>query len=55
MEKTEEEKAFPVWVNWDRRVISFQEAEGFEVIYFQTHGQMLDFAVSKGTEGFGLQ
>ena len=55
MEDREEEKGFSVWVNWERRVISFTEANGFEELHYPTHDEMFRFAIQKGNEGFGIQ
>lgn len=44
-----------IWVNWETRVVSFQKAEGFEELHYPTYDEMLHFAITKGTEGFGIQ
>ena len=54
MEK-EDTQAYPVWIDWDNRVISFHEAEGFEKLEYPTHEEMLAFAIKKGSAGFGIQ
>ena len=46
---------FSVWVNWERRVISFTKEHGFEELVFPTHEEMLQFAIERGNEGFGIQ
>ncbi len=46
---------YPIWVDWDRRIISFSEADGFEKLEYPTHEEMFAFAVEKGFEGFGIQ
>ena len=48
-------EGYPIWVNWERRIISFHQAEGFEMLLYPTHEQMLSFAVSKGYAGFAIQ
>ena len=55
MEKEKEDDVYPVWVDWENRVISFHEADGFEKLEYPTHGEMLAFAVEKGSSGFGIQ
>ena len=55
MEDREEETVFSIWVNWDSRVISFTEADGFEELNFPNHEKKFEFAIEKGYEGFGIQ
>lgn len=55
MEKREEETVFSIWVNWERRVISFTQAEGFEELQNPDHDEMFRFVIEKGNEGFGIQ
>lgn len=55
MKEKEKEKKFSLWVNWDRRMISFSLVEGFEELHFQTHEEKLQFAIDRGNEGFGIQ
>ena len=50
-----EEKTVSVWVNWEKRVISFEKEEGFQELQFKTHDEMFRFAIRKGREGFGIQ
>ena len=49
------EEVFSVWVNWEKRVISFSEENGFEELQFQTHEEKFKFAIERGNEGFGIQ
>ena len=44
-----------IWVDWDKRVFSFQEAEGFDKIVDPTHDEMLRFAIDKSMSGFAIQ
>ena len=44
-----------LWIDWVRRIVSVQEAEGFELLQYKTHQDMLNFAVVKGLDGFGIQ
>ena len=56
MEKTKEDvKNYPIWVNWETKVISFQEAPGFEKLEYPTKKEMFAFAIEKGFSGFGIQ
>lgn len=55
LEDREEETVFSIWVNWERRVISFIEENGFEELRFPTHEDKFQFAIEKGNEGFGIQ
>lgn len=55
MEEREEEAVFSIWVNWNRRVISFSPDNGFEELRFQTYEDKFQFAIEKGNEGFGIQ
>ena len=55
MEEREEETVFSIWVNWERRVISFSEENGFEELQFPTHEEKFMFAIERGNEGFGIQ
>ena len=55
MEEREEEAAFILWVNWDRRVISFSEEKGCEKLAFPTYEEKFKFAIDRGNEGFGIQ
>lgn len=55
MEEREEETAFSIWVNWERRVISFTLENGFEELTFPTFEEKVQFAIERGNEGFGIQ
>ena len=55
MEEREEETVFSIWVNWERRVISFTQENGFEELTFPTHEEKFQFAIERGNEGFGIQ
>ena len=54
MEEREEEAVFCIWVNWERRVISFSEENEFEELRFPTHEEKFKFAIDRGNEGFGI-
>ena len=51
----EQEKVYSIWVNWEKRVISFEKATGFQELQYKTYDEMLWFAIRKGNEGFGIQ
>ena len=46
---------YSLWIDWIRRIVSFQEADGFEELQYETHQEMLNFAVGKGFDGFAIQ
>ena len=46
---------WPIWVEWDKRIVSFQEAKGFEKLEYPTHDEMFRFAIEKTMEGFAIQ
>ena len=51
----EEPQAWPVWIDWDKRIVSFQEVNEFEKREFSTHEEMLRFAYDRTVEGFAIQ
>lgn len=53
-EKEETEK-WPVWINWDKRIVSFQEVEGFERLKYPSHDEMFRLAIDKTMDGFASQ
>ena len=56
MEREEETKeCWPIWVDWNRRIVSFQEAAGFEKLEYPTHDEMFQFAIEKTMAGFAIQ
>ena len=55
MEEREEEAVFSIWVNWESRIISFSEENGFEKLMFSSHEEKFKFAIDRGNEGFGIQ
>ena len=55
MEEIEERTIFSIWVNWEKRVISFSQEDRFEELQFQTHEEKFKFAIERGNEGFGIQ
>ena len=55
MSKEEEEEMYSIWVNWEKRIISFEKVEGFQELRYKTHDEMFRFAIDRGNEGFGIQ
>ena len=55
MEEREEGTMFSVWVDWENRVISFSEENGFEELRFPTQVDKFKFAIERGNEGFRIQ
>ena len=55
METEEKEKVYTLWIDWNRWVVSFEKAEGFEEIQYPSHDEMFRFAIERGNEGFGIQ
>ena len=55
METEEGKESSSIWVHWERKVISFREAEDFTELTFPTHEEMFQFAIEKGSEGYGIQ
>ena len=49
------EEVYSIWVNWDKRIISFEKEEGFQELQYKTHDEMFRFAIRKGNEGVGIQ
>ena len=55
MEERLDKPLFLIWVNWEHRIISFSEENGFEKLTFPTHEEKIQFAINRGNEGFGIQ
>ena len=55
MDEREEDTVFSIWVDWENRIISFSEENGFEELQYSTHDEMFQFAIDRGNEGFGIQ
>ena len=53
--ETELQPVHRVWVDWVRRIVSFHEVEGFQVLVYPTHEEMFAFVIEKGFAGFGIQ
>ena len=56
MSKEPEEKAgYPIWINHTDKIVSFQDAERFEIMYFSSHEEKLAFAIDKCSSGYRIQ
>ena len=55
MENESELEVWPVWIDRERRIISFQEAEGFERLEYPTHDEMFRFVTDRIMEGYAIQ
>lgn len=49
------ETVYSIWIDWSRRIVSFQRESGFEELHYPTYEEKLRFAVEKGFDGFLLQ
>lgn len=50
-----DERKFAIWVNWERKVITFRPEEGFEELRYHTREEMLRFAMKRIKEAFAIQ
>ena len=55
MDEREEEKVFSIWVNWEDRVLSFTEEDGFQERQFQTNEEKFRFVIERADVGFKIQ
>ena len=46
---------YPVWIDQEKQIISFKEADGFEEIRFATHKEMITFVIEKVLKGYRIQ
>lgn len=53
--EAKEAETWTVWVNWERRVLSFHPVPGFHKWEFLTHADRMEFALQKCREGFAIQ
>jgi hypothetical protein len=49
------EKTFPVWINHTDKVVSFEKTDGFEILYFSSYKETIDFAIEKCSVGYRIQ
>ena len=52
---SEEEKAYPIWIDHTDKIVSFQSAEGFERLLFPSQEGKLAFAMEKCCSGYRVQ
>lgn len=55
MRMEEREKVYSIWVNWEKRIISFEKVIGFQELQYKTYDEMFWFAIERGNDGFGIQ
>lgn len=55
IDEKETNEEWSIWVDWEKRIISFREAAGFDKLVFPTHDEMFRFAVDKTMSGFAMQ
>lgn len=53
--RTEEEKAYPIWIDRTDKIISFKSAGGFEQLHFSSQEEKLAFAMEKCSSGYRIQ
>ena len=46
---------FYVWIDEERRIVSFHEADGFQKIPFASRESLLAFVIEKGYSGYRIQ
>ena len=51
----EEEPGYFLWINWEQRIVSFHEVEGFTPQQYPSYEERFQFAVQKTMEGFAIQ
>ena len=52
---SEEEKAYPIWIDHTDKIVSFQSVEGFEQLCFSSQAEKLAFAMEKCYAGYRIQ
>ena len=55
MSKEEKAKMNSIWINREKRIISFEKEDGFQELPYKTYDEIFRFVVRKGNEGFGIQ
>ena len=53
--QNENVQEWAIWVDMSKRIISFQEVEGFNKLIFPTREEMLQFAIDRSSVGFSIQ
>ena len=49
------EEGLCLWVDWERKILSFHQVRGFHKWEFLTRKDRMDFALEKCREGFAIQ
>ena len=50
-----EEQNRSAWIDREKKVVSFQQAEGFEEVEFSTHDEMFAFVIKQTESGYRIQ
>ena len=50
-----EEKTCPIWIDHKEKVISFKEADGFEIMYFSSTKEIISFTMEQCSHGYRIQ
>ncbi len=53
--KEEEKEVYPIWIDWESKVISFREEPGFEKLKYPTQEEKFSFLLAKVDAGFRIQ
>ena len=53
--KNKTDNCQPLWIDKVNKIISFKEEEGFEVIYFSTSKEVIDFTVEQCSHGYRIK
>ena len=53
--KNNTDKCQPLWIDKENKIISFKEVDGFELIYFSTAKEVIDFTVEQCSHGYRIQ
>ena len=51
----EEEKAYPIWIDHNEKIVSFKSADGFEQLDFSSQEEKLAFSIEKCSSGYRIQ
>lgn len=55
MDTEEAENICTVWINREKRIISFRKEDGFAELNFSTYEEKLTFVIDKGKAGYAIQ
>ena len=55
MNARKEELNRSAWIDRENKVVSFQQAEGFEEVVFATHDEMFAFVIKQTESGYRIQ